>query len=1691
MEFESVQRFPPSEDKWDESSSDDETYGGGQYDDFEDLFSNETESVQNESDESEIGMYLETEPGTQKEVAQLIVLRRHLDSLQEQLSEKEFLVMKSREELAACRTRTKALEIELNEVLNEIKQSQESENVASYHRLVSQKVKLETEIESDKKLEIEINNNLQESELNLSRVEIEQRHYVELAEQVVAKEERVNQHKMKMAKYRLGKERKAAILEKRKWKNAERDLTDLIKAREFAHEKALEAAIENQKRARKFLKQSLSHVRDKEQTQVEDEVANIGGRVKSIISLKESINSNRENLKALQARDAAFKKQRETSELLERNQVLNEGGNPQQVLLRRKKKEEFEKNKVSFKTKQTTNRMKIVSTILKEEENIERRKKQQPQLWSTKHTEKLKELQPLKKPSIHTKIELTEDNEPIFLQQTKYLQQTPREDVQREVDSVSSSSGQDITQSPSTLALRKTTMVANNEEEDLAQPEFQGMWDQKHKVYKVPKEDVTLKPTGGTKMEHDIMKRTLAKHKDGIIVQQVAAGREFKGRPFNSKPEVIHFKDLDVGRVYKKKITITNVSYSINFCKLCGLSEHLKDFIKIDFEPPGQMSAGMSCDMFVTFKPMINEDLIGEVFFLAQTGPFSIPLKCTTKKCDLSVDVESINFGTQVVGETIRRSVVLQNKGALGSRFDFQKIPENPATTYTLETSLGRLTTAETPGMTPNDVSERLKTSTTIPLNTALKSRRTQQSEGLTDNPQTAETLGKMTEFPIQDDEEYEEQRGDYRDEGDEITFVTPATEYQAVPDELKVGEIMSGEIEPFSSVKLDIIFAPCIPGDIQANFQISFTDSESQPLLIKTKAVAIDVPVWLERQNVDLKVCMYDRLYQEQIVVHNRASTALRLNFEVPKELRNHMELLPKTGYIQAKQTFTAQLKFLPRQTLAEDSGGLFDIETGIVEAPMVIRVADQTRPVPFVINAVVTSSDLEFDRPSVDFGCCGIHESVVSTVKLTNHSILPQLFGFVGIPEYVDIQPNDGFGTILPLETIDIDIIINAKRARDYDFTLLCKSGINREFPLHCRAVGVHPPLELSHQVINFAATALDDVSTSTFHVINSHISSNEFTHPVPRIGKGEIAKVGPTSFEFMVPDNIPISITPSVGTVQPGEKCHITVEFSPKLHDYDVRKEAVRVIESMREEKEKEQEEKRIREAEELAKKQLEEEKQPKGKKTPKTPAKPKTGESAPKSGKSSAKSSEQASDAPLPTPEEIDDKSKAYKAAHAFLTRNYPGSFKTFIIPCLVASGSCSDDDLSLKYNTANTLYLEVHCPVIKPPVVIISNQGHSLTDFGQVSIGQNAIKPISIQNISENSVELKVSVLDTSGPFQMLNALRTLKPDETHTILVSFTPNMGKVFYEVLKIIGPSSELDVCLTGHGVTPVIKLVPDQRVLDLGHVITGETSSTAFMLENQSSLAIKYSIRLDSGSLLRHHNLQQLPDFISRSGDERKSLVGPQNHNGSTVFDCVPCEGNIGTGESHEINVTFQPDQPSTKFSDGARIILFNTEEAHVIELRGKAHDHMMFIEGNDQLDVPVESLTSDGGDKDTNGDAIVPMKNILLSFMSHVSDEGFSPAERKLDIGCVKSIAFAARKNGEWSVDNIQSAQNAGFSIEPLKSTVDADSTKPIQFTWTPPENHDPNVPVTTSVLLTLKGDVTLNYNVILSGLVSFN
>lgn len=59
------------------------------------------------------------------------------------------------------------------------------------------------------------------------------------------------------------------------------------------------------------------------------------------------------------------------------------------------------------------------------------------------------------------------------------------------------------------------------------------------------------------------------------------------------------------------------------------------------------------------------------------------------------------------------------------------------------------------------------------------------------------------------------------------------------------------------------------------------------------------------------------------------------------------------------------------------------------------------QVKPVNFTVQAIVTSSDLQFDQTEVDFGYCSVYQSVRCSVLLTNLSLLPQDFGFVSVPE------------------------------------------------------------------------------------------------------------------------------------------------------------------------------------------------------------------------------------------------------------------------------------------------------------------------------------------------------------------------------------------------------------------------------------------------------------------------------------------------------------------------------------------------------------------------------------------------------------------------------------------------------------------------------------------------------------------
>uniref|UniRef100_A0ABI8AG12 Cilia and flagella associated protein 74 n=1 Tax=Felis catus TaxID=9685 RepID=A0ABI8AG12_FELCA len=1571
----------------------------------------------------------DADPGGKKTAApagfQACGLRRTLGRLETLQEEKELLVQKTRGELRACRRRIELIAKQQASVAAEVAAGREANNTASVGRLQAVSRRLCTELDDERALQSQLRAALLKSESAMWHIAIQKGQLEDVQASAQEEEAAARKGLRAHAAEQLHREEEAVKKAERNRLLRVRKAMHLQKEHGLRHQKLVEDAKKNHKIAVKFLKASLGRIREQEREKEMGSQEHMKRRMDAVLALKNSISANRETLRKFQAWGQARAELAEQKARAQKEMILAQGGDAFRHLFHQRQRQELEAQNHAFEEQQRLRKQEIVGRILKEEAAGETRRKRRSS--PTKATGRLT----LRDETWGYVSDVCEDRGTVAL---------PR-NLPQDSEAVSPPRASQLLEAISYESVQGDSGSITWEHDTLAEPEIPGLWKEDYKPNQVPKEEVDRKPVGGTKMDKDILARTMEQLRSRVTHRQVASGHEFKGRPFNSKPKLIHFKDFDVGKVYKKKITLINATYAINHCKLVGVEEHLRDFVRVDFDPPGPMSAGMSCEVLVTFKPMINKDLEGSISFLAQTGGFSVPLKCSTKKCMLSLDKELIDFGSYVVGETASRIVTLTNIGGLGTKFKFLRASES----------------------CEMDISQSVaKTSSLF----------TYEDKGIYDKITTSFSEQKIegNESPPIDMTSQKESGklgGKKQEEGRpaESEGVTMSTVMTVPPNEeqteISLGEVAEGEIGPFGSIRVPVIFTPIIPGAVYTKFKVVFKNQQCPTLYFRVTGVAIDVPVWVPKPSVDLKICMYDRLYQDSILVHTRSKAALRLKFEVCKELRGHMELLPETGYIQARSSYTVQLKFLPRHSLPEDAGKYFDKESRVLEAPMTIRVADQIKPVGFTVHAVVTTSDLELSPSAVDFGHCTVYEAVRTQVSLCNLSLLPQGFGFVGLPKFVDVQPSDGFGTILPLETLQLDVIFQPTKAKEYNFELVCKSEINRCFKLSCRAVGVRPPLGLSHYQVKFAATSLYHTSVATLYVINSHVSMSSLTHSAPRVGSEDVSPVGPTTFEFLPPPDSPITISPLVGTVLPGKRCLVQVAFRPVLPTKLILQEALQTL---------------TKEAE------------------VKSPCKDTVTQRKDLRRQSSTLRLQgrdhppRASTTQAAKLQKLDLKpsSDEYQAAQATLARSFQGRFDKFVVPCVVASGDTEDRKgmEPLSFSPHNTLYLELWCPAVAPSLVVTSDKGKTIFNFGDIAVGHRGIKKVSIQNISPEDLTVEFSVLNPSGPFILLTPIGKLPAGETQVLTLSFSPRESILARETLDIITKRDTLSLTLVGTGVASTITCSIEGDVLDMGYVIAGESASSSFKLQNSSALPIRFSMQLDSLSSSRRGKSQQrLPQFLAFPA-QRTEVVGTQNHSGQSVFSVIPVEGVIDPGKTQDFTVTFSPDHESRYFSDRLQVVLFGKKLSHQILLKGAAREHMMFVEGGDPLDVPVESLTVIPTCDPEHREEAEELKPILvtLDYVQLDTDMPAPPATRELQVGCIRTTQLSPKKTVEFSLDGAASLQHKGFTIEPSRGFVERGQTKTISISWLPPADFDLDHPLVVSALLQLKGDVKETYKV---------
>ena len=122
------------------------------------------------------------------------------------------------------------------------------------------------------------------------------------------------------------------------------------------------------------------------------------------------------------------------------------------------------------------------------------------------------------------------------------------------------------------------------------------------------------------------LEKSLQVHKENITGPQKCMNKLFTDASFSSNPEVILFKDYNTNEPHVQTILLTNISNTFSSFKILPMPDKYADYFEIYHNPPGRMSAGISCKITIRFTPDVNIDIDTHLPILTQTGPLNIPV---------------------------------------------------------------------------------------------------------------------------------------------------------------------------------------------------------------------------------------------------------------------------------------------------------------------------------------------------------------------------------------------------------------------------------------------------------------------------------------------------------------------------------------------------------------------------------------------------------------------------------------------------------------------------------------------------------------------------------------------------------------------------------------------------------------------------------------------------------------------------------------------------------------------------------------------------------------------------------------------------------------------------------------------------------------------------------------------------------
>ena len=1013
---------------------------------------------------------------------------------------------------------------------------------------------------------------------------------------------------------------------------------------------------------------------------------------------------------------------------------------------------------------------------------------------------------------------------------------------------------------------------------------------------------------------------------------QIAGGREFKGQSFVPKPATLSFIDFTVGEEYTQVFTLTNASYTFNSFKILPLDDAIIDFFEITFEKPGRMSAGVSCPLTIKFKPEVNEDIRSFVNFNTQTGPVAVPLICLVKRCAPRITTPKVDFGDMMMGQISTQKVEFNNTQAIGTEFTLSYVDANNEP-MTIAQASRPLTAPSDDAQQARPEDEDLPLDHSVPAENAL-------------------------------DLEQRVRRA--------VTKVLRAKK-QANPVPISLRS-MAHRIDGYGTASMDVICAPLAVGSITQRFCVEYStvkdiDRSKDDLgeLVKRKqyfdvsVMADEVPIYLADDTLDMRSCLYGRIYRQRIQVCNRSKNAYRVNIHIKSPYSKYVEASPDMFFVQGNSSQFINIKYTPSADILTDLGYYTVPEPGFLGSalaclPIQIDVTNQELPVIFKLRSYVTPSTVELSTTRMDFGAVYVNQFSTNKVTLKNISMLPQKVAFVRLRKDITVRPNEGFAVLLPNEAMDFEVSFCPMLAAPYSFDVVIATSVNDTYKIRVVGQGVESPIQLSNSVITMRTTGPGE------RVIESCM----FTNTTSERRCAEIC-IPDARFTWL-------KVSPTILDLAPGTSQRVECEFCPPLdanildpHIWHDKLKGELVSPAVTPFDEFEDSAGWVWARGMYGELQW-----------------VKAGAGIPPPKSSIPTSSTDSGDAVV---EQKDDPLADFVPPD--LPANEWGVGGRWTLPiCLRLRGTKSS--ATGANATQSPMFLCVNTMVTLPQLVA-DPKG---LDFGQLSLGTRVLKGFKIVNRGHQTVHLSCNGVNAAGCFTIIRPPKSIGAGEVRTVMIECLLERPGMNIDMLEITNDAEAgghaLRIELRAHGLKPLIslgKLLPPPSnwnsrcgILDFADVVVGDTVTQTFSVLNSSSFAVSVNILRSSGRGLSPAKQAELIERTTR---------------GMPVISYRPEVFTVGAGETMDVEVIFSSDIHRFRpYREDLEVVVGQTDEVLKIGIVGRCRARQMFLLTGNPADEPFNKVMAPGGA------GVFPAQDML--------SKHFSKEVRDLDAAVKKTL-----------------------------------------------------------------------------------